>query len=157
MLPKNLEELRQSILQRDLREGGDMKQFRDLFTMMQAIPAAQLMQCAQYIDKNLMIRILRKSGDQDADFQQLKKAVEGLYLAIRLVDKLEFLLTKNQQLQQILEIYQQRCISMELEVQRVHAMEEILSTEAGREFTRILAQRAEKNLNKTPPDSDTGK
>ena len=110
------------------------------------IPTAKMMEQVQYIEKNLLPAIKKKSGDKSADYVFFKEIVKSLLWAIVLIDRFDMLdrrvghiLLENAILRQHLELYQR-------ELAKFHAVEDIYLTDGKDIYIRGVAQRVKDRL-----------
>lgn len=113
---------------------------------LEEIPTVKIMEQVQYIEKNLLPAIKKKSGDKSADYVFFKEIVKSLLWAIVLIDRFDMLdrrvghiLLENAILREHLELYQK-------ELAKFHAVEDIYLTDGKDIYIRGVAQRVKDRL-----------
>src|ERR1700721_175806 len=72
---------------KDISEGDRQKMVKG----MKDVPVAKMMDAVNFIDKNLLPAVKKKSGDKSADYEFFKGVIDYLLWAIVLVDRYDTL------------------------------------------------------------------
>ena len=96
-----------------------------------------------YLDKELLPAIKKKSGDKSADYEFFEAVVKSLLHAIVVVDRWETL--QRRWVHQLIELKlcKEHLAIMERELQKYHAMEDLYLTEGFRVYADRVKEHAE--------------
>jgi hypothetical protein len=129
---------------RDLTEGGSGKILKGVRDM----PVKKMIDAANYIDKELLPAVKKKSGDKSADYEFFSNVFKYLLYGITLVDRYEQLESRwvSQKVEMI--VLRDHLELMTRELGKYNALEDLYMTDALDIYAKRVKDAADARLNK---------
>jgi hypothetical protein len=107
------------------------------------IPVKRMIDQVNYLDKEILPAIKRKSGEKSADYEFFESVIKSLLYAVVLCDRWELL--NKRWVHQLIErkICQDHLSLMETELQKYHAMEDLYLTDGLNIYAERIKQHAD--------------
>jgi hypothetical protein len=120
-----------------VKEGADKR----ITPSMDDIPVKRMIDQVNYIDKELLPAIKKKSGDKSADYEFFSSVIKSLLHSIVVVDRWETL--NRRWIHQLIELKlcREHLLILETELRKYHAMEDIYLVDG----LRLYAERIKKH------------
>jgi len=140
----NLEKLR--LQAKDTLKDVSNGQLSKLARAMKDVPVARMIDAVNYIDKNLLPAIKRKSGDKSADHEFFTNVIDYLLWAIAIVDRYETLESRwaGQRLE--IQVLREQLEIMEKELSKYVAIEDLMYTSSMDIYAERVKRAAEDRL-----------
>lgn len=110
------------------------------------MPTHRLSACIQYLEKNLIPAVERKSGKASADLTVFREVVDMLKWSAIVYDRLENQTRINTHLQLDLTILKERLLLAEGELSKYQTVEDLLLTDSLRHIERGVRARIESDF-----------
>jgi hypothetical protein len=144
----NLEQIKADLLSeaslKDLTDGGTGK----ILNGVRDMPIKKIIDAANYIDKELLPAVKKKSGDKGADYEFFSNVFKYLLYSITIIDRYEQL--ENRWVRQKVEmvILREHLELMTRELEKYNALEDLYMTDALDVYAKRVKAAAEARLNK---------
>lgn len=142
----NLE--KQRLLAKDTLKDVSNGQLSKLARGMRDVPVSRMIDAVNYIDKNLLPAIKKKSGDQSADYKLFVEVIDHLLWAVVIVDRYDHLegLWRGQRLE--ITVLREIMATMERELAKYNALEDLSLSSALDLYAERIKAAAEDRLKK---------
>jgi hypothetical protein len=143
----NLEKLR--LLAKDQLNDISSGKREKLVRAMSDVPVAKMIDAVNFIDKNLLPAVKKKSGDKSADYEFFTNVIDYLLWCIVIVDRYETL--EGRWISQKLEIHllREQCEYLQRELSRYVAMEDLMMSGTMDVYAERVKNAATDRLKKT--------
>lgn len=113
---------------------------------MKDVPVARIIDAVNYIDKNLLPAIKKKSGEKSADFELFTQVVGYLLWCIAIVDRYEALERRWVQQRLEIQLLREQLELMQRELSKYVALEDLMMTSALDLYAERVKKAAEDRL-----------
>jgi hypothetical protein len=146
MSSKELENLKASVqLKSDLGAIGE-KNFADAMAVLKTMPGHRTAAALQYLEKNLIPAVERKSGGKSADLPVFTEIANLLRWGSVVYDRLDIQVRSNALLRLEKQILVERVLLMEAELAKYQAVEDLYLTDALSHIEKGVRARIESDL-----------
>lgn len=133
---------------KDIQNGNDQRlgAVRDA---MNRLPVNRIINAAQYIEKNLLPAVSRKSSDSSPDYVFFKEVVNLLLMSVSLHERMHMMqqMYYNQRID--MELLRERVLLYETMLQKFCTLEEVYMEQSLHFYEKGVAGRVEDMLNKS--------
>ena len=113
---------------------------------MKDVPVARMIDAVNYIDKNLLPAIKKKSGDKSADFEFFTQVIDYLLWAITIVDRYETMERRWIQKRLEVQLLKEQLELMEKELAKYVAVEDLMLSTTLDVYAERVKKAAEDRL-----------
>lgn len=145
-MSKELDNLRASIqLKDDIDSAGD-KRFAEAMEVLKKMPGHRIVACIQYLEKNLIPAVERKSGKASPELVVFKECAELLRWATIMYDRMDLQVRNNALLRLEKQILVERLLLTEAELQKYQTVEDLHLTSSLDHIERGVRARIESDF-----------
>ena len=145
----NLEQIKADLYAKlQLEDIAAGKKDRKLLTGMRDMPVKKMIDAANYIDKELLPAVKKKSGDKSADYEFFRNVFDYLMYAIIIIDRYEALEMRWVSKRVENEVLRDHLAIMTRELEKYNALEDLYFTDALNLYAERIKLNADARLSR---------